>query len=93
MARKFAADSPQLADMVLARTIHCDRALKSFAKANNRFTVVNIGSGYDSRPWRLKGLGEAAFVQIDLPAMCEDATRVLPPVDQSEYRVVRPPST
>jgi len=89
MARKFCIDTPQLENMILARTVHCDEALSSFARKHRHFAVVNIGSGYDARPWRIEGLGNATFIHLDLPIMSEEAATALPSASASKYRILR----
>lgn len=89
MAKKFSIDTPQLADLVRARTLNCDAALRSFSQRHKRFLVVNIGCGYDSRPWRMKNLGGATFVSLDLPVMMRDREQVLPPEAESPYPILR----
>ena len=88
MAEKFSQETPQLFDLVRARTQHCDDALKSFASKHKHFVVVNIGSGYDARPWRLKSLGEAVFAGLDLSVMIKDRQQVLPSASDSPYRII-----
>ncbi len=88
MARKFSLDTPQLADLVRARIVSCDEALQSFRRRHERFFVVNIGCGYDSRPWRMADLGGATFVLLDLPVMMNDRSSVLPATDQSRYPIL-----
>ncbi len=87
MAKKFSAETPQLGDLVRARTADCDAALRAFSEAHDKFVVVNIGSGYDARPWRMSGLGEVHFVMLDLPVMTKDRERVLPPESDSSYTI------
>jgi O-methyltransferase involved in polyketide biosynthesis len=88
MAKKFSIETPQLGALVHARTISCDDALRSFSRHHERFLVVNIGSGYDSRPWRMADLGGAIFVALDLPVMIRDRDEVLPPSSNSAYPVI-----
>lgn len=87
MAKKFSIDTPQLADLVRARTTNCDAALQSFSDRHERFLVVNIGCGYDSRPWRMTDLGGATFVVLDLPVMMRDRQHALPPAAESQYPI------
>jgi O-methyltransferase involved in polyketide biosynthesis/acyl-coenzyme A thioesterase PaaI-like protein len=88
MARKFSLDTPQLADLVRARTESCDLALRSFSQRHERFLVVNIGCGYDARPWRMSDLGGATFAVLDLPVMMKDRENVLPPTEKSAYPIL-----
>ncbi|MEE7494882.1 class I SAM-dependent methyltransferase [Methylobacterium oryzae] len=87
MAKKFSAETPQLADLVRARTFSCDAALRAFSQLHDEFAVVNIGSGYDARPWRMPDLGGAHFVMLDLPVMAKDRERVLPARSESPYLI------
>jgi O-methyltransferase involved in polyketide biosynthesis len=89
MATKFSIDTPQLADLVRGRTLSCDMALLEFSRHHDRFLVVNVGCGYDSRPWRMKDLGGAMFVELDLPVMLRDRQLVLPAIDESPYKIMR----
>jgi O-methyltransferase involved in polyketide biosynthesis/acyl-coenzyme A thioesterase PaaI-like protein len=88
MARKFSLDTPQLADLVRSRTESCDEALRSYSQRHSRFLVVNIGCGYDSRPWRMRDLGGATFAVLDLPVMIKDRGNVLPPANESPYQIL-----
>jgi methyltransferase (TIGR00027 family) len=88
MAKKFSIETPQLADLVKARTLNCDDALRNFGARYDRFIVVNIGCGYDARPWRLKDLGHVTWVFLDLPTMMRDREQVLPPFNESPYRIL-----
>jgi hypothetical protein len=88
MAQKFSVETPQLGRLVRARTISCDDALRSFSRKHDRFLVVNIGSGYDSRPWRMADLGGAVFVVLDLPVMMRDRDEVLPLSSDSMYPII-----
>lgn len=89
MASKFSIDTPQLAELVRARTIHCDKALKAYSRLHERFVVVNVCCGYDSRPWRMRDLGGAIFVNLDLPTMMHDRERALPQPGESSYQVLQ----
>ncbi len=62
-------------------------ALRAFCQLHDEFAVVNIGSGYDARPWRMPDLGGAHFVMLDLPVMAKDRERVLPARSESPYLI------
>lgn len=91
MARKFSLDAPQLADLVKARTLCCDDALRDFSRTHARFLVINIGCGYDARPWRMRDLGNATFVELDLPVMLKEREQALPHPSDSPYQIYRVP--
>ncbi|TWU49850.1 SAM-dependent methyltransferase [Rubripirellula reticaptiva] len=66
---------PQLRDMVLARTSHIDRTVKSVSGLQQ---VVILGVGLDMRPFRLsQSLGGPTFFELDLPEMLEERMRVI----------------
>ena len=88
MAEKFSKDTPQLGDLVRARTLSCDKALRAFCELHKRTLIVILGCGYDARPWRMSDLGDATFVTLDLPVMMRDREHFLPPVSHSEYRIL-----
>ncbi len=90
MARKFSRETPQLADLVLARTLDCDMALRKFSTEHQEYNVINIGAGYDARPWRMANLREVHFVHLDLPLMVEDSEKLLPAL-ASPYHMKRVP--
>ncbi len=91
MAEKFSRDTPQLAALVKARTLHCDAALRQFARKHARCVVVNLGCGYDARPWRMEGLGDVTFLELDLAVMLRERESSLPASTDSPYRVIRRP--
>lgn len=91
MARKFSLDAPQLGSLVHARTLACDEALQAFAARHQKFRVVNIGVGFDARPWRMSGLGDATFIELDLPVMLRERAVSLPAVEASKYQIIRRP--
>ena len=90
MARKFSRETPQLANLVLARTLNCDVALRNFSKEHPKYNVINIGAGYDARPWRMARLRAASFVHLDLLLMVQDGEKLLPSLS-SPYDMRRVP--
>lgn len=75
LARRFSMDTPYLQNMVAARTMHLDAAVKRFCRKNANFNVVNIGVGYDSRFWRLN-FDNANIYDLDLPIMLNERKRI-----------------
>jgi len=71
LARRFSVATPQLQNMIAARTRHIDECVRVFAADKTRFNVVNIGSGYDSRFWRLD-CPNAIVYDLDLPVMLHE---------------------
>jgi len=74
LARRFSISTPELQNMVSARTLHLDRAVTLFSQEHKRFNVVNIGAGYDSRFWRLH-FPDATIYDLDLPIMLNERRR------------------
>ena len=75
LARRFSIATPQLQNMVAARTQHLDEAVIFFSKEHSSFNVVNIGAGYDSRFWRLN-IENAFIYDLDLPVMLNERKRI-----------------
>ncbi len=71
LARRFSIATPQLQNMIVARTLHLDKALTAFSKTVPEFNVINIGAGYDSRFWRLE-IDNATVFDLDLPVMLNE---------------------
>ncbi|NTW69060.1 MAG: SAM-dependent methyltransferase [Chlorobiaceae bacterium] len=71
LARRFSVATPQLQNMIAARTQHLDACVQQFASGKTKFNVVNIGAGYDSRFWRLN-LANAVIYDLDLPVMLHE---------------------
>ncbi len=71
LARRFSVATPQLQNMIAARTRHIDECVRAFASGKTKFNVVNIGSGYDSRFWRLD-FPHAVVYDLDLPVMLHE---------------------
>ena len=70
LAKKFCLTTPQLKQMVDARTEHCDRSLSIFAERHKSFSLVNIGVGLDTRLCRFQHLDNVTAVyELDLPVM------------------------
>lgn len=85
LARRFSKDTPYLQNMVAARTLHLDEAVKHFALDKEMFNVVNIGAGYDSRFWRLN-FENAMVYDLDLPIMLNERKRIF---DYSKKNSIR----
>jgi len=75
LARRFSIATPQLQNMITARTQHLDNAIATFSKAVPRFNIVNIGAGYDSRFWRLE-INNALIFDLDLPVMLKERKHI-----------------
>jgi len=75
LARRFSISTPELQNMVSARTLHLDRAVTLFSQEHKRFNVVNIGAGYDSRFWRLH-FPDATIYDLDLPIMLNERRKI-----------------
>lgn len=74
LANRLEASLPQLPDMVLARTQHCDETLNSMPNVKQ---VVMLGAGLDMRPLRhLQRDPEMVWFEIDLPEMIAERYRV-----------------
>lgn len=85
LARRFSIATPQLQNMVVARTQHLDEAVILFSKRHPTFNVVNIGAGYDSRFWRLS-IENAFIYDLDLPVMLNERKRIF---DYSKKNTIR----
>ncbi len=75
LARRFSIATPQLQNMIAARTKDLDEAVETFSKNCAQFNVVNIGAGYDSRFWRLN-IDNAVIYELDLPVMLNERKRI-----------------
>lgn len=75
LAKRFSIKTPQLQNMVAARTQHLDKTVMQFSKKTNLFNVVNIGIGYDSRFWRLN-IENAIIYDLDLPVMLNERKHI-----------------
>ena len=75
LARRFSIATPQLQNMVVARTQHLDETVIFFSKEHSSFNVVNIGAGYDSRFWRLN-IENAFIYDLDLPVMLNERKKI-----------------
>ncbi|MBF0586704.1 SAM-dependent methyltransferase [Prosthecochloris sp. N3] len=75
LARRFSAATPQLQNMITARTQHLDKAVSAFSQSTDVFNIVNIGAGYDSRFWRL-AIDNATIFDLDLPIMLNERKRI-----------------
>lgn len=68
LASRFEVIIPEIQRMVAARTKHLDETVLEFVRKHPRSNIVNIGSGYDARFWRLN-VGDANVFEMDLPVM------------------------
>ncbi|MCG8377224.1 MAG: SAM-dependent methyltransferase [Chlorobiales bacterium] len=75
LARRFSTATPQLQNMVTARTLHLDKTTIQFSQDKPTCNVVNIGAGYDSRFWRLN-IENAVIYDLDLPVMLNERKRI-----------------
>ena len=75
LAKRFSIATPQLQNMVAARTVHLDEAVIQFSQEKSTLNVVNIGAGYDSRFWRLN-IENAIIYDLDLPVMLNERKRI-----------------
>lgn len=71
VATRFCERTPQLGDMIASRTRHLDELLLNFA-ANGGRHVVNIGVGWDMRPFRLPLPEGMTFYELDFPTTLEE---------------------
>ena len=65
MERKL---SPVLTRHIALRARHYDRLCKEFLEEFPEGLVVSLGSGFDTRFWRLGG-GDLKYMELDLPAV------------------------
>lgn len=61
--------------MVSLRTKHLDKAITNYVLGKQRVNIVNIGSGYDSRFWRLE-IANADIYEMDLPIMLKERKKI-----------------
>lgn len=74
LANRLEAALPQLPEMVLARTQHCDETLDAMSNVKQ---VVMLGAGLDMRPLRHAHRDpEMMWFEIDLPEMIAERYRV-----------------
>lgn len=85
LARRFSIATPQLQNMIVARTQHLDENVLKFSQGKTKFNVVNIGAGYDSRFWRLN-LENAMIYDLDLPIMLNERRRIFDYSKKSSIR-------
>ncbi len=71
LAERFCGRSPQLGDMIAARTRHLDLAILEFARRGGRDLIL-LGVGYDMRPFRLDLPSGTRVYELDLPALLAD---------------------
>jgi len=66
-----------VAGSIAVRTAVLDRLITTMVVQNGIDLVLNIGSGLDSRPWRLTLPDEVHWVDVDLPALVAHKAEVL----------------
>lgn len=71
VATRFCQRTPQLGAMVAARTRHLDELLTNFAARGGRH-VVNVGVGWDMRPFRLPMPEGMTFYELDFPTTLDE---------------------
>jgi methyltransferase (TIGR00027 family) len=62
---------------IIARTVFIDRLITREIERNEPVTVINIGCGLDTRPYRLNIPNRVAWYDIDLPEVIELRKRYL----------------
>lgn len=94
VAARFCERTPQLGPMVAARTRHADEVVKSFVEAGGR-DIVNVGVGWDMRPFRLDLPEGVHFYELDFPTTLDERAARLdaqglanpPGITRSQYPI------
>ncbi len=73
VATRFCQRTPQLGGMVAARTRHLDDVVRHFTSAGGR-DIINVGVGWDMRPFRLPLPEGTRFVELDFPTTLAERT-------------------
>ena len=77
LARRFCKIIPQIQNMVSSRTKNLDQIAVDFTSKYKKYNVINIGSGYDTRFWRLDiGNQEGMVYDLDLPVVLNDRKKI-----------------
>ncbi len=71
VAARFCERTPQLGNMVAARTKHLDDVVANFTAAGGR-DIVNVGVGWDMRPYRLDVPEGTRFYELDFPTTLDE---------------------
>ncbi len=71
VATRFCQKTPQLGGMVASRTRHLDDVVRQFVKAGGR-DIVNVGVGWDMRPFRLDLPMGTTFYELDFPTTLDE---------------------
>lgn len=71
VATRFCQRTPQLGPMVAARTRHLDDVLQHFVAQGGRH-IVNMGVGWDMRPFRLDLPEGTTFYEMDFPTTLDE---------------------
>ena len=71
VASRFCQRTPQLGPMVAARTRHLDELMTNFLENGGRH-IVNVGVGWDMRPYRLNIPEGTTFYELDFPSTLEE---------------------
>lgn len=74
LAKKLTSALPQLTNMVLARTEHCDEVIRSI---NGLRQIVLVGAGLDMRAFRHAETDSITCFEIDLPEMLAERDRIV----------------
>jgi methyltransferase (TIGR00027 family) len=60
-------DKKQAANMIATRTYTIERTIENLVKSQQIDTVVNLGAGLDTRPYRLSLPRSLQWIEVDLP--------------------------
>lgn len=71
VATRFCQRTPQLGPMVAARTKHLDDVVMNFTAAGGR-DIINVGVGWDMRPFRLPLPQGVHFYELDFPTTLDE---------------------
>lgn len=84
VATRFCERTPQLGPMVAARTKHLDDVVMNFAAAGGRH-IVNVGVGWDMRPFRLDLPSGVSFYELDFPTTLDERAARL-----EQHQIIEP---
>ncbi|MCP2256534.1 transcriptional regulator, TetR family [Streptoalloteichus tenebrarius] len=85
------AMSARFAPSVAARAKHFDDWTREFLRGHERATVVHLGAGLDTRPWRVDPGPGVTWLDVDYPEVVDVRGKLFPP--REDYRMIGCPVT